>query len=170
MYRIIGADQKEYGPISAEQLRQWVTEGRVNAQTLVMAEGSTDWKPLQTLPEFSILLGLQPPPAGPAPIRPLTTFPLRTNPLAMTGMIMGLLSVTCGLCCCYGVPFNLLGIIFSLVGLAQIRNNPDLYSGKGLAITGLITSLVSIALAGLMVVLGLVFGWSDMILQDLGKL
>ena len=28
MYKIIGADGKEYGPISAEQLRQWLNEDR----------------------------------------------------------------------------------------------------------------------------------------------
>ena len=52
MYKIIGADQKEYGPVSAEQLRQWVTEGRVNAQTKVRAEGETEWKPLSAFAEF----------------------------------------------------------------------------------------------------------------------
>ena len=30
MYKIIGADQKEYGPVSIEQLRLWITEGRVD--------------------------------------------------------------------------------------------------------------------------------------------
>ena len=35
MYEIIGADGKEYGPISFEQIRQWIAEGRVNAQTRV---------------------------------------------------------------------------------------------------------------------------------------
>ena len=52
MYRIIGADQKEYGPISAEQIRQWITEGRVNAQTQACLEGTQDWKPLGMFTEF----------------------------------------------------------------------------------------------------------------------
>lgn len=52
MYKIIGADGKEYGPISAEQLRQWIAEGRANAQTRVCAEGTTEWKPLSAFPEF----------------------------------------------------------------------------------------------------------------------
>ena len=50
MYKIIGADQKEYGPVTAEQLRQWITEGRVNGQTSVWSEGATEWKPLAALP------------------------------------------------------------------------------------------------------------------------
>ena len=52
MYRIIGADQQEYGPISAEQIRQWISEGRVNAQTQACLEGTQDWKPLGMFPEF----------------------------------------------------------------------------------------------------------------------
>ncbi|HSU53359.1 MAG TPA: DUF4339 domain-containing protein [Candidatus Dormibacteraeota bacterium] len=52
MYRIIGADGKEYGPISAEQVRQWMAEGRANAQTRVLLEGTSDWKTLGELPEF----------------------------------------------------------------------------------------------------------------------
>jgi hypothetical protein len=54
MYKIIGADGKEYGPISAEQLRQWIAEGRANAQTRVQAEGTSEWKPLSSFPEFVV--------------------------------------------------------------------------------------------------------------------
>src|ERR1044072_3692783 len=64
MYRIIGADGNQYGPISADQLRQWIAEGRANAQTKVLAEGTTEWK---TLSEFPQLVGAGPRPAGRAP-------------------------------------------------------------------------------------------------------
>lgn len=53
MYKIIGADQKEYGPVTSDQIRQWIAEGRANAQTLVQAEGGPDWKPLSAIPEFA---------------------------------------------------------------------------------------------------------------------
>ncbi len=52
MYKIIGADGKEYGPVSAEQLRQWVQQGRVNLQTRACLEGTSDWKSLNDFPEF----------------------------------------------------------------------------------------------------------------------
>jgi len=167
MYLIVGADQKTYGPISPEQLRQWVTEGRVNAQTLVRADDSADWKALETLPEFATLLGIRPAAIGAPPPQALLPPAQRTNPFALTGMIMGLISVTFGLCCCYGIPFNLLGIVFSLIALAQIKGNPDLYSGKALAITGLITSLVSFALAGLLIIFGLAFGLWGEVMREL---
>jgi len=67
MYKIIGADQKEYGPVSAEQLRQWINEGRVNAQTRVLPEGTTEWKTLAELPEFAEAWIIRPPVAGAVP-------------------------------------------------------------------------------------------------------
>jgi ribosomal protein S27AE len=51
-YKIIGADLMEYGPASADQIRQWITEGRVNAETRLQAEGTAEWKPLAEVPEF----------------------------------------------------------------------------------------------------------------------
>src|SRR5262249_16536902 len=70
MYRIVGADQQEYGPITADQIRQWISEGRLNAQTQARAEGSQEWKPLGNFPEFG--LGSAPG-ALPASADPLTT-------------------------------------------------------------------------------------------------
>jgi hypothetical protein len=57
MYKIIGADQKEYGPVSGDQIRHWINESRVNAQTRARAEGEQEWKPLSAFPEFAELLG-----------------------------------------------------------------------------------------------------------------
>jgi len=69
MYRIIGADNRIYGPVSPEQLRQWIRERRANAQTQAQSEGSTEWKPLGSFPEFADLLGVTPPPvAAPPPV------------------------------------------------------------------------------------------------------
>jgi hypothetical protein len=53
MFKMIGGDGHEYGPVTAEQLRQWIADQRANGQTLVQAEGSTQWKPLAALPEFA---------------------------------------------------------------------------------------------------------------------
>ena len=56
MYKIIGADQKEYGPVTADHMRLWLAEGRVNGQTSVWAEGATGWQPLSAFPEFADVL------------------------------------------------------------------------------------------------------------------
>jgi hypothetical protein len=55
-------DQKEYGPINEQQLRQWIAEGRANAQTQVRPEGSAQWVALGALPEFLEALAAKAPP------------------------------------------------------------------------------------------------------------
>lgn len=65
MYRIIGADGKEYGPVSLEDLRQWIKDGRVNAHTRMRAEGGADWKTAAEFPEVAPFVGSSAEPARP---------------------------------------------------------------------------------------------------------
>lgn len=71
MYIVIGGDGKEYGPISGEDLRRWVAEGRVNAQSLAKAESDAEFRSLSTFPEFSHLFGIAPAAATPGIAPPL---------------------------------------------------------------------------------------------------
>lgn len=64
MYKVIGGDQQQYGPVTADEVRHWIADGRLNAQSLAWAEGATEWKPLRTFPEFAGALGAQ---AAPLP-------------------------------------------------------------------------------------------------------
>jgi GYF domain 2 len=52
-YKIIGTDLKEYGPVSAEQIRQWIMEGRVDSRTKLQAEDGGEWKRLSDVPELA---------------------------------------------------------------------------------------------------------------------
>jgi hypothetical protein len=60
MYKIIGADQKEYGPVSADDIRQWIAEGRANGETPIQAAGMAEWRPLSLYPEFAAALASSP--------------------------------------------------------------------------------------------------------------
>lgn len=53
MYKILGSDGNEYDSISAEKIRQWIQESRVEPKTPVMPEGAADWVFLSDLPEFA---------------------------------------------------------------------------------------------------------------------
>ena len=48
-YKVIGGDLKQYGPVSTEELRKWIAEGRLNAQSLVQEYGDIEWKQLSTI-------------------------------------------------------------------------------------------------------------------------
>jgi hypothetical protein len=170
MYKIIGADQKEYGPVTADELRRWIAEGRANGQTMLQEEGGS-WRPLSTFPDFGVGAppappSIVPPRQGAAPpgLPPLSMLPppaSRIHAFAVTGLIMGVLSVTLGLCCCYGLPFNVLGVVFSSVALIQIQQRPEQYGGRGLAIAGLALSILSIVLVVLLFAVGIAFSWKD---------
>lgn len=58
-YRIIGGDQKQYGPVTAEELRQWIAEGRLSGDSLVLTQDGGNWQHLSTLPEFADALRSQ---------------------------------------------------------------------------------------------------------------
>jgi GYF domain 2 len=64
MYIIIGGDGKQYGPVSGEDLRKWIAEGRVNEQSHAKAESDADWRPLAAFPEFADLFAAQAPASG----------------------------------------------------------------------------------------------------------
>ena len=73
MYYIQGADQKEYGPVSADQLRQWISENRLNRFSPARADGESLWKTLGDFPEFAEVLVVAAPPASEAPPSEPTT-------------------------------------------------------------------------------------------------
>lgn len=151
-YKIIGADQKEYGPAGADEIRQWMAQGRANAQTLVQVEGNAEWRPLNTFPEFAAWLAAAQTASTPYPVYPVgSKSTLKTNGMAIAGFVLGLLSLVC---CFIGPPFSILGLIFSCVGLAQI-NKESAQSGKGLAIAGIILAVFGLIVFGLILLIGL---------------
>ncbi len=106
MYKIIGADQKQYGPVSADELRQWIAEGRANANTMIQAEGQTEWRPLSSFPEFATTP--QPLPSG----VPLSTAATGTAQALVSGPATALmvLGILCALGAIGGLVSNLLGV------------------------------------------------------------
>ena len=50
-YHFIGGDDKEYGPFSADQIKRFMAENRLNANTSVKTTGG-EWKPASTYPEL----------------------------------------------------------------------------------------------------------------------
>jgi hypothetical protein len=138
MYKIVGADQKEYGPVTAGELRQWIADGRADAQTLTQAEGSTEWKPLGTFPEFAAPPAAISYPPAPPSFPPVKPFPQRErmNGMAVAGLVLAIL----GLFICCGPLFSTLGLVFSCLSLNQINQDAS-QRGRSLAIAGIILSI-----------------------------
>lgn len=120
MYKIIGADQKEYGPVSADQLHQWIRDGRVNAHTRARLESGGDWQPLSAFPEFAgaFQAGAAAPGPAPAFVSPMAGSGSREAALqAVKGPAIALIitaAIGAGLC--------LLGAANNFVGGAMAHN------------------------------------------------
>jgi TM2 domain-containing membrane protein YozV len=103
-YLIIGADGRQYGPATTEQLREWITAGRANNQTLAQAEGTPGWKPLSAFPEFAL------PPIDTS-LPPL----MGAQDLRKSKLVAGLLGILLG-----GLGVHRFYLGFIGIGVAQI--------------------------------------------------
>jgi len=135
MYKVIGADGKEYGPITANQLRNWISQGRANAATQVRLEEERDWRALESFPEFAETLS-QPPTLPNLPAAPLA--PPKTSGIAIASLVLGVM----GMC---GVT-AIVGLVLGIVSVAQINKSQGQLKGPGLAIAGIIVSAVFLLL------------------------
>jgi len=130
-YTVIGGDQKEYGPITADEVRKWIIEGRLNAQSMMKAESDAGWRALSAFPEFAnaFAAGAATPDAPPslssAPIGSRETALERVKVPAVALMVTAILNVILAL-------WSLIQLIFSGPNLQQLNseleqlNNPQI--------------------------------------------
>lgn len=133
MYKIIGADGKEYGPVSADQIRQWIAEGRVNAQTRTQAEGSPEWRTLAEFTEFAEALKAARPPAPGAP---------KTSGMAIASLVLSILGF---LAVWYGITWPALiapglGLALGLAAMYKIKKTAGQLRGRDCALLGVAIS------------------------------
>jgi len=131
MYDIIGGDGKQYGPLSADQVRAWLAEGRLNANSSVRSDTDPQWKPLRDFPELQPLCSGNVP-AAEAP---------KTCGIAIASLVLGILGP-----CTLGIG-PLVGLILGCVGLSKINKSRGTLSGKGLAVAGISVSGVTLVLS-----------------------
>lgn len=144
MFKLLGTDKKEYGPVSADQIKSWIAQGRANARTQLQAAGSTEWKPLAEFPEFGAVLQH----AGGAAVRPAVAMetqpaaaPPKTSGLAVTSLVLGCLGLlTCGIT-------SLVGLVLGIIALVRINKSKGQLGGQGLALAGTIVSAAFLLLA-----------------------
>ncbi len=104
MFTIIGGDGKEYGPVPANQLRDWIAAGRANLDTQAKAAGSEEWRRVGDYVEFGAPALVAPPKPGkdadPAALPPPASA-AETAPLAGRGerLLAQILDNVIGLAC-----------------------------------------------------------------------
>jgi len=151
MYKIIGADQKEYGPVTADEVRKWLAEGRANGQTLVQTEGGP-WKPLASYPEFAA--GLPPSPPGAPPMFAPSSGSGAAQAVSAPAVCLMVTAILGMLNSVVGVGFNLVGVKFPGLDLprdpqfAEFERFVEIFSGT----VGTISGLISLAVGAFILV------------------
>jgi hypothetical protein len=122
MYKIVGSDGKEYGPVTSDQLRQWITQGRANADTRVLPEGADQWVLLGSLPEF----GLAPAPgtAPPPPLRTWPAAPFQTSQPPGSIRVFGIINIVLGSLGLLCLPFTMIGLVLMPAAMEQFSQSP----------------------------------------------
>jgi hypothetical protein len=87
----------------------------------------------QYIPPLPVQHGWAPPPPPAYPPKPQQT-------LAVTSLILGIASVTLGLCCYFGILTAPISLVLGIVSLVQIKNDPKKFGGKPFAVAGIVTS------------------------------
>ena len=139
-YQIIGGDGKEYGPISAERVTNWLQEGRANGDSRIREVGAEEWQCVRDLPEFASAFStaFSEPPAGPVtPTPPVAgQFPQqkpgKIQAIAIITLVQGIMAIIGGLglglsTMCIYVPFVygiVYGIMATIKGSAMLGQNP----------------------------------------------
>jgi hypothetical protein len=72
------------------------------------------------------------------------------QPLAITSMILGIISMPTCFCSCVAPglnsPLAIAGLVLGIIAMGKIKAQPQLYKGNGMAIAGIVTSSVGLIL------------------------
>ena len=168
-------DGEQHGPVEADDIRSRLKSGDLSNGTLVWREGMAQWTPLGEVlelrdpvpasgdesPESVENEGVDPIAAADSTVSsaapavsqvpqpaPQLVAPVQQNTLALTSMILGIVSFLCG-----GFLTGIPAIICGHMARKQFRESPTPQSGEGMATTGLILGYIITVLSILVLIL-----------------
>jgi hypothetical protein len=148
-FKIKGTDGAEYGPVTTDELQQWIAQHRCTRDSLVEADGSGEWVSLATLPEFQSALASPPPAQKQGDGGVSTVIPYKNAP-ALIAYYIGVFCIACPPILCF--PAMILGVI----GLRRVKENPAL-KGTAHAWIGIVSGsffLILSIVVGVMIAIG----------------
>ena len=162
---------QKYGPINESELRQWIRQSRLGPRDLVWTESMDEWKPVADVPDLADAIpasqvvaatpfsqnpagmqggvmsgaqpGAQPGMPGVPHYRPTYQRPPQTAPGAVTSMVCGIIGLFIP---CIGLILGIVAIVTSNGARQKIRQRPDMYTGGGMAVTGLVLGIIDVVI------------------------
>jgi hypothetical protein len=153
MYKIIGVDGQQYGPVPLAEIKNWVRNRRANGDTMVQGPDLGQWKPMKEFPEFADVLM--------EPVAAQEFLGGQSGVMAQPPVPDYLVqAIICTLCCC--LPLGIVAIVYAsqvksklavgdYAGAQDSSNKAKMWCWIAFGL-GIVTNL---ALIGLQLALGL---------------
>jgi uncharacterized membrane protein YphA (DoxX/SURF4 family) len=147
------------GPVPTEDMIDRVAMGEISPTDLAWCEGMADWLPVSEIPQLKVLPPVRDEPVAastagaaqpapyqaPAPVAQAAT-PSYAAPGQPPSQGLAIASLVCGIlgligCCMWfiSLPAALAAIVTGHLANSKIKADPQRFTGKGMARTGLIT-------------------------------
>jgi len=84
-YTMIGVDGLQYGPITLDQLKAWIVEGRVTADTKILRSDTNSWLRAAQYVELDLAPA---PPTAPTAVAPMRAAQPASQPLSADPMLL----------------------------------------------------------------------------------
>jgi Domain of unknown function (DUF4190)/GYF domain 2 len=147
----LARDGQRVGPFPLEEVLRQLAAGTLQPTDLAWTEGAADWMPVSSLPGIVVAA---PPPLASAQPPPMPAFaprvagirqpgagaPAETSGLAITSLVLGILSVTV-LPLLPAIP----AVICGHVARGKIKESAGALGGSGMALAGLIMGYLGLA-------------------------
>ena len=163
---------EQHGPLTAEQFAGYVRSGVIDPGDLVWRTGLETWQPLNVSGLDTEVRAKSPTPgadgshaadsqassATPAPVNPYGTPSPPPYPMAPPASSSAILSLVMGI---LGLPslfmmcpvFSIVAVVSGHIALAGMKANPGEFTGRGLAVAGLILGYLGVGLGLLMMLM-----------------
>lgn len=148
------------GPLPTEDLVDRIAMGEISPTDLAWCEGMADWLPVSEIPQLKVLPPVQEEPAAASNVDPSaqaspyqapaaaapSASPSYATPGQPPSQGLAIASLVCGIlgligCCMWfiSLPAALAAIVTGHLANSKIKADPQRFTGKGMARTGLIT-------------------------------
>lgn len=148
---LVNHDGQQLGPYSLEEVRAALQAGSLNPSDLAWVEGTPSWVPLSSIvnaPEGGAPFAAATPQYGAQPYAAAQTG--ETSGLAITSLVLGILSYLC-----FSIFASIPAVICGHIARSNIRNSQGRLKGDGMALGGLISGYINIALVPLFIILAI---------------
>jgi hypothetical protein len=70
----------------------------------------------------------------------------RPNPMAIASLVLGILSIPSCCCAFAGTPMSIAAVVLGIVAMQKIKAQPQVWTGTGMCIAGIVTGGVGVLL------------------------